>query len=124
MSLSKERETLNNNMNIEILLPQHELDSFNGEELKMYVSSIIDNTDAVIINFSNIVYLNSSGLRELIQILMNMRDVHKPLIFTAISEDILKVFTNTNLNRLFQIEDTDEAAKSLLTQSLLTQSEF
>jgi len=96
--------------NVEVLYPMHEIDSYNGDEIKTHIKSNMDSSDAVIINCSRVTYLNSSGLRELIQILKNMRDLNKPLYLTSVNEDIMKVFKSTNLNRLFNIHDTNDDA--------------
>lgn len=95
---------------VEILYPMHEIDSYNGDELKSHIGQNIKANDCVIINFSRVTYLNSSGLRELIQILKNMREAGKPLFLTSVNEEIMKIFKSTNLNRLFSIHDINEDA--------------
>lgn len=100
--------------NIEILYPMHEIDSYNGDELKTHIVSKMKSLDCVIINFSRVTYLNSSGLRELIQILKHIREVNKSLYLTSVNEEIMKVFKSTNLNRLFNIQDTNEDAMRYL----------
>lgn len=100
--------------NVEILYPMHEIDSYNGDELKTHVCDAMDQKDCFIINFSRVTYLNSSGLRELIQILKNMREAGKPLFFTCVNEEIMKIFKSTNLNRLFNIHDANEDAMRYL----------
>jgi anti-sigma B factor antagonist len=94
----------------EILYPMNELDSYNGEELKNYTEKNLGSVSAVIINFSKISYLNSSGLRELIQILKFVKENDKHLFLTSINEEIMKIFTSTNLNRLFNIYTKNEDA--------------
>lgn len=113
MSFSNERVTLEDKAVVEILYPLHEIDSFNGDELKNYIRCIEGEIDGIIINFSRITYLNSSGLRELIQILKFLKEREKKLIFTSISEDIKKIFVHTNLDRLFKITADDKEAESL-----------
>ncbi|MGE4319102.1 MAG: STAS domain-containing protein [Deferribacterales bacterium] len=99
---------------VEILYPMHEIDSYNGDEIKSHVIAHSVTVDGIVINFSRVTYLNSSGLRELIQILKNMRDINKPLYLTAVNEEIMKVFKSTNLNRLFNIHETNEEAMRYL----------
>ena len=98
------------NNNIEIIYPINDLDSINGQEIKTHVSGIINDVDAVIINFSKVNYLNSSGLRELIQTLKLVNDNNKQIFLTNISDNIKKIFINTNLHKLFCILDTDDEA--------------
>lgn len=113
MTFNKERVSLYNDSHIEILFPIHEIDSFNGEELKNYIISIESEIIGIIINFSHITYLNSSGIRELIQILKFLREREKNLVFSCINEDINKIFVHTNLDRLFKIVTDDNEAKTL-----------
>jgi len=98
----------------ETLYPINELDSYNGEELKNYVIDVVGNVNAVIINFSKVSYLNSSGLRELIQILKLMKENEKSLFLTNVNEEIMKIFVSTNLNRLFSLYATNEDAMRFL----------
>ncbi|MGD9806946.1 MAG: STAS domain-containing protein [Deferribacterales bacterium] len=100
---------------IETLYPVNELDSYNGEELKKYSGDVLPGVDAIIINFSKVSYLNSSGLRELIQILKLLKENNKILLLTSVNSEIMKIFTSTNLNRLFNIYDTNEDALNFLS---------
>lgn len=116
MALNRERNALENFV-YEIVYPLHEIDSFKGEEIKNHISSVIEEVGAVIIDFSKIAYLNSSGLREMIQILKLTREHKKKLILAQLSPDMKRVFVHTNLDRLFIFQDSlqaavDEAIKS------------
>lgn len=107
MSIYKERDG-----KIEIVFPINDLDSMTGGEVLEHVKSVIEEIDGVIVNFSRVNYLNSSGLRELIQILKFIKDNNKKMALTRLSENIQKIFTNTNLHRLFDIVDNDGQAKA------------
>lgn len=107
MAIYKERDG-----KIEIMFPINDLDSMTGEEIHDHIKTVIGEVDAVIVNFSRVNYLNSSGLRELIQILKYLKDNGKKMALTRLSENIQKIFTNTNLHRLFDIKDNDEQAKA------------
>ena len=107
MSIDKKR-----NNNIEIIYPINDLDSINGQEIKTLVNEIINEVDAIIINFSKVNYLNSSGLRELIQTLKLVNDNEKQIFLTNISENIKKIFINTILHKLFSILETEDEALS------------
>lgn len=116
MSFSKERVSIGDRHSVEILFPLHEIDSFNGEELKNYIIFVENEIDGIVINFSRITYLNSSGLRELIQILKYLRERDKKLIFSCINDDIKKIFVHTNLDRLFKIVADDDEAQALFNE--------
>jgi anti-sigma B factor antagonist len=109
VALNRERNTVGN-ITYEIVYPLHEIDSFKGEEIKNHISMIIKEVDAVIIDFSKIAYLNSSGLRELIQILKFTREYDRKLIFAQLSQDMKRVFVHTNLDKLFLFKDSLQEA--------------
>lgn len=99
---------------VEIIIPVNDLDSINGQEIKSHVCNIIDSVDSILINFSRVNYLNSSGLRELIQTLKIIQEKEKKIALTKLSDNITKIFVNTNLHRLFTILDNDEDAAEQL----------
>ena len=109
MAFDKERKVINSKR-CETLFPLHEIDSYNGEELKKHISAIVDEIDAFVIDFSKVVYLNSSGLRELIQIMKMSVEKNKYFYLSRISEDIKKIFIHTNLDKLFVFSDTLQEA--------------
>ncbi|MBC7197469.1 STAS domain-containing protein [Deferribacteraceae bacterium V6Fe1] len=111
MSIYKERDG-----KIELIFPINDLDTLTGEEIARYLTEIVNEIDGVIINFSRVNYLNSSGLRELIQILKYLKDHNIKLALTRLSDNIAKIFNNTNLHKLFEIFDTDDEAKRSLLQ--------
>jgi anti-sigma B factor antagonist len=111
MALNRERNTFKD-VTYEIVFPLHEIDSFKGEEMKNHIHSVIEEVQAVIIDFSKIAYLNSSGLREMIQILKLTREHKTKLILAQLSEDMKRVFVHTNLDRLFIFHDSLQDAVS------------
>ena len=90
----------------DVLAPQHEVDSLNGEELKKHIQSAIAEVDAFMIDFHSVAYVNSSGLRELIQMMKHTSDAGKKLFLVNVPEEIHKIFVHTNLDRLFTFYDT------------------
>ncbi len=116
MAFNNHRETVGENIEVEFIFPIHEIDSFNGEELKVFVEGILGDVSSVVVNFSDITYLNSSGLRELIQLFKVLKEKDKSLIFSNVSDDIYKIFVHTNLNRLFTIVSDDDEARAKLVK--------
>jgi len=105
MAYNKER-IVKGGKHYEVFHPLHEIDSFNGEELRKHITSSDEQCDIVIIDFSEVVYLNSSGLRELIQIMKFTMEHNSILYLAQLSEDIMKIFIHTNLDRLFVFYET------------------
>lgn len=109
MAFEKERNTKGKTA-YETLFPLHEIDSFNGEELKNHIGGIVGDVDYVVIDFSKVAYLNSSGLRELIQILKLVQEHGKKLVFSSLTPDMKRVFVHTNLEKLFTFYGTLQEA--------------
>ncbi|MCA1932991.1 MAG: STAS domain-containing protein [Calditerrivibrio sp.] len=109
MAFYKERDG-----EIEIVFPVSDVDALTGAEVKDYLCKISGEIKYAIVNFSRVTYLNSSGLRELIQLLKFLQDNGKKLYLTNLSENIKKIFVNTNLSKIFSIYQTDEEVKRSL----------
>ncbi|KAA0259154.1 STAS domain-containing protein [Deferribacter autotrophicus] len=95
--------------NIEIICPMNEIDAITGNEIKNHISKLTD-VIGIIINFNKVNYLNSSGLRELIQSLRILKDKNIPMALCNLSDNITKIFTNTNLHKLFDIFNSENDA--------------
>lgn len=108
MAFNQTRHSCKITITYDVLAPQHEIDSLNGEELKKYILS--SDASVFLIDFSNVAYVNSSGLRELIQIVKYVTDVNKRLFLVSVSDEIKKIFVHTNLDRLFTFCENIEAA--------------
>lgn len=104
--------TTERNGKIEVIFPVNDLDSINGQEIKSHIHNILNDVDGILINFSKVNYLNSSGLRELIQTLKAVQEKEKKIALSRLSGNITKIFVNTNLHRLFTIYENDEEAFS------------
>ncbi len=116
MSINNHKETLENGVVVFTLFPMREIDAFNGEALRSEITATLDEVNVYLLNFSEVVYLNSSGLRELIQILKSVKEAKKLMYLTSVSKDILKIFKNTNLDKLFKITTDDKEAKEIISQ--------
>ena len=105
------------NNNIEIIHPINEVDAITGSDLREHISHLSDEIIGVVINFSKVNYLNSSGLRELIQSLKLLKDKGKTLALCGLSDNILKIFTNTNLHKLFEIRQSEDDAIKFIQET-------
>jgi anti-sigma B factor antagonist len=114
MAFNQTRHSCEITITYDILTPQHEIDSLNGGELKKYILSAKDESSAFVIDFSSVAYVNSSGLRELIQMVKYVTDVGKRLFLVNVPAEIRKIFVHTNLDRLFTFCDSLDAAIRLI----------
>jgi anti-sigma B factor antagonist len=83
-----------------------------GEEL----FDLVDQGDRrkLVLNFANVEFLSSAALGKLITFEKKVKRNGAELILTNISPEIYQVFTITNLDKLFQIKDTEADALAVL----------
>ena len=73
-----------------------------------------DDRDKLVLNFSNVEFLSSAALGKLITFEKKVKKKGANLILTDISPEIFQVFTITNLDKLFQIKDSEADALAIL----------
>ncbi|MBL4668640.1 MAG: STAS domain-containing protein [Flavobacteriales bacterium] len=89
---------------------------------KQQIESLLDEIDfffneglkKIIIDLSEMQYMNSTGLSILINIFTQARNKGGEVVITNIPEKINQLLIITKLNSIFNIEETVEAAKKLL----------
>ena len=69
----------------------------------------------IIIDLSEMQYMNSTGLSVLINIFTQARNKGGEVVIANIPEKINQLLIITKLNSIFNIEETVEAAKKILT---------
>jgi len=83
-----------------------------GQELFDLIEK--DERKKIVLNFSNVKFLSSAALGKMITFQKKAKQSNAELILTNISSDIYQVFTITNLDKLFQIKDTEADALAVL----------
>lgn len=83
-----------------------------GEELFELIDN--DNRQKIVLNFSNVEFLSSAALGKLITFEKKAKKQGAQLILTNISPEIFQVFAITNLDKLFQIKDSEADALAVL----------
>ncbi len=68
----------------------------------------------IIIDLSDMLYMNSTGLSILINIFTRTRSKGGEVVITNVPEKINKLLVITKLNSIFNIEDSVEDAKKIL----------
>ena len=68
----------------------------------------------IVVNFANVEFLSSAALGKLITFEKLTKRVSADLILTNIAPEIFQVFTITNLDKLFQIKDSEADALAVL----------
>ncbi|MBZ4643325.1 MAG: hypothetical protein PWQ25_1349 [Deferribacteres bacterium] len=87
-----------------------EINAQTGLELKNKVLEIFKTKNFAALSFKGVVYMNSSGLREIIDLLKQSRRDKKELALCEMSKDIRDMFAFTGLDKVFKIHDSESAA--------------
>ena len=72
-------------------------------------------TRTIILNFSNLEYMNSGGIGLLVTLLMRMNRQGQRLLAVGLSEHYRHIFELTRLNEAIRVYDTEEDALSAVS---------
>jgi anti-anti-sigma factor len=94
----------------QVIYVKGEVNAQTGSELKKKVLDVFNSKNAAVLSFKGVVYMNSSGLREIIDLLKNSNKMKKELTLCEMSADIREMFSFTGLDKVFKIYDTEAQA--------------
>lgn len=82
-----------------------EVDIYNADSLKSELHSLIDEKNAdIILNCTNLKYIDSTGLGVLVSALKKVKEAERSIRITNLKPYIAKIFTLTGLDQIFVIE--------------------
>ena len=86
------------------------------QELGQELFELVEQEDRkkLVVNFSNVEFLSSAALGKLITFEKLTKRHNADLILTNIAPEIFQVFAITNLDKLFQIKDSEADALAVL----------
>lgn len=87
-----------------------EINAQTGAAIKTTVVELFATNSLVVLSFKGVVYMNSSGLREIIDLFKNATKNKKEMSLCEMSQDIREMFAFTGLDRVFKIYDTESEA--------------
>ncbi len=87
-----------------------EINAQTGAQVKAEINTLLDKGNAVVLSFKSVVYMNSSGLREIIDLFKNASKNKKEVSLCDMNSDIREMFSFTGLDKVFKIYDTEAAA--------------
>ena len=92
---------------VRVLYAKGEFNAQTGLKIKEIIKECIQNSDVkkFTISFRDIIYINSSGIRELIEINKYLSIEHKALYLSEMSKEIRELFSFTYLDNVFKIID-------------------
>jgi anti-anti-sigma factor len=106
MKISEEK-----NNDVVICVLEGEININNSPELRKVFEAIIKRNDKkVLVDFSRVSYIDSSGLATLIEMLQRLKKIGGLMRFSNLDQKIKNIFEVTKLHKLFAIFDTREDA--------------
>ena len=87
-----------------------EINAQTGAQVKAEINTLLNKGDSVILSFKSVVYMNSSGLREIIDLFKTASKSKKEVSLCDMNSDIREMFSFTGLDKVFKIYDTEAAA--------------
>lgn len=87
-----------------------EINAQTGAQVKAEINTLLDKGNAVVLSFKSVVYMNSSGLREIIDLFKTASKNKKEVSLCDMNPDIREMFSFTGLDKVFKIYDTESAA--------------
>ena len=87
-----------------------EINAQTGAQVKAEINTLLNKGDSVILSFKSVVYMNSSGLREVIDLFKTASKNKKEVSLCDMNSDIREMFSFTGLDKVFKIYDTEAAA--------------
>ncbi|HIZ89671.1 MAG: STAS domain-containing protein [Candidatus Mucispirillum faecigallinarum] len=87
-----------------------EINAQTGAQVKAEINNLLNKGNAVVLSFKSVVYMNSSGLREIIDLFKTASKNKKEVSLCDMNSDIREMFSFTGLDKVFKIYDTEAAA--------------
>ena len=87
-----------------------EINAQTGAQVKAEINTLLNKGDSVILSFKSVVYMNSSGLREIIDLFKTASKNKKEVSLCDMNSDIREMFSFTGLDKVSKIYDTEAAA--------------
>lgn len=84
-----------------------------GEFKKAYDEADGKNTDTITLNFSEVEYINSTGIALIVELLAQARKSHKRLVVYGLSEHYVEIFQITRLADFMDILEDENDALSM-----------
>ena len=80
------------------------LDSMNAAKFSSDILASLADVSTVILDFAELIYISSAGLRALLQIKKQMNQQNGEVIVKNLSGEITEVFTMTGFDQILKVE--------------------
>ena len=94
-----------------VCILEGEININSSPQLRKALDNIITrNEKKVLVDFSNVSYIDSSGLATLIEMFQRLKKIGGYMRFSSMDQKVKNIFEITKLNKLFEIFDTQQTA--------------
>jgi anti-anti-sigma factor len=101
---------------ITIVAPAGRIDTTTSPAVEDALRRVVDSgARTIVIDFANVDYISSAGLRVLLVLAKRMRDLQGRLVLCSLGGPVRQVFQLAGFLPLFQVEPSQDAALSTLT---------
>jgi anti-sigma B factor antagonist len=80
------------------------VDTTTAPQLQYEIDKVTDETNKLVLDFKDLIYVSSAGLRVLLSAHKTMLKKEGSLVITNVSEDILEIFEVTGFSDILTIE--------------------
>ena len=97
------------NSAIKVITPEGILDGTKATEFRSEIDrSVKEGASIILVDFSNVTFMDSSGLGALVLALKTVRSADKKMVLCSINEQIKMLFELTSMDRIFEILENKE----------------
>ncbi len=87
------------------------IDSASVSEFQHAIESSVSETDKIIlVDMSQVAYINSTGLRSVLVVAKNMWKVDAKLVLYALQETVLETFAIAGFDKIIEVADSRDGA--------------
>jgi anti-sigma B factor antagonist len=87
-----------------------DIDMGTSPGLRKLLLDLLSKTPRLVVNFSEVRYIDSSGIASLVEVLMKARNNQKQLVLYGLNKTVQEVLQLTRLTTIFEIRKTEEEA--------------
>jgi len=91
-----------------------------ADRLASRMAGVFDNRTIAVIDFSQVGFIDSAGMKAMMNVLMACRKKQGACVLHGVCEDIMSVFVITRLSRLLPVATDREQALSLARHMLVS----
>lgn len=100
---------------VQIIEPKGILDGTKASDFRDNIDRSIENgAQIILVDFTNVTFMDSSGLGTLVLSLKTVRKAGIKMLLCSINEQVRMLFELTSMDRVFEIFDNREAVEKML----------